>query len=155
MDPAPTQPRVPFHPITNQVNTTATKTITSIREKPGNSYLPSSAINKQKLKSASEVILRYPKLRSPSNVGTLAAKLAREAYFGEDVLAKCTVAGDRDRPGLPIVELRQLKQTLFAQFPEYWRSPHEFELLWCTSTKSIGQLCKRLRGNSSNTISNL
>ena len=32
VDPAPTQPRVPFHPITHQVNTTATKSITSIRE---------------------------------------------------------------------------------------------------------------------------
>ena len=149
------QPRVPFHPITNQGTTTATKGIAAIREKPGNSYLPSSAINKQKLKSASAVILRYPKLRSPSNVGTLAAKLAREAYFGADVLAKCTVAGDRDLPGLPISELQQLKQTLFAQFPDYWRSPHEFEPLWSASTTSIGQLCKRLRGNSSNIMTNL
>ena len=96
--------------------------------------------------------MRYPKLRSPSSIGTLAAKLAREAYFGEDVLAKCTVSGDRDLPGLPIVELQQLKQTLFAQFPAYWRSPHEFEPLWSTATTSIGQLCKRLRGNSSNKI---
>ena len=127
----------------------------AIREKPSNSYLPSSAINKQKLKSASEVILRYPKLRSPSNVGTLAALLAREAYFGEDVLAKCTVAGDRDLPGLPIAELQELKQTLFFQFPDYWRLPHEFEPLWSTSTTSIGQLCKRLRGNSSSIITNL
>ena len=152
MNPVQTQARVPFDPITNQVNSTATKAIASIREKPGNSYLPSSVINKQKLKSASEVIVRYPKLRSPSSIGTLAAKLAREAYFGEDVLAKCTVSGDRDLPGLPIVELQQLKQTLFAQFPAYWRSPHEFEPLWSTATTSIGQLCKRLRGNSSNKI---
>ena len=144
------QPRVPFHPITNQGNTTATKGVAAIREKPGNSHLPSSVINKKKLKSASEVILRYPKLQSPSNVGTLAAKLAREAYFGEDVLAKCTVAGDRGLPGLPITELQELKQTLFFQFPDYWKSPHEFEPLWSTSTTSIGQLCKRLHGNSSN-----
>jgi hypothetical protein len=95
--------------------------------------------------SASEVIVRYPKLRSPSNSGTLASKLAREAYFGEDVLAKCTISGDRGLPGLPIVELQQLKQTFFIQFPEYWRSPHEFEPLWSTATISIGQLCKTLR----------
>lgn len=143
--------RAPFQPITNQVNTIPATGVPLIHEKPGNVYLPSSAINKQKLKSASKVILRYPKLRNPSNVGTLATKLAREAYFGEDVLAKCTVAGDRGLPGLPIEELRQLKQTLFAQFPTYWRSPHEFEPLWTTATTSVGQLCKRLRlhGNSS------
>ena len=144
------QPCVPFHPITNQGNTTATKGVAAIREKAGNSYLPLSVINKKKLKSASEVILRYPKLRSPSNVCTLAAKLAREAYFGEDVLAKCTVAGDCGLPGLPIAELQELKQTLFFQFPDYSKSPHEFEPLWSTSTTSIGQLCKKLRGNSSN-----
>ena len=94
MNPAQIQACMPFDLITNQVNTTATKAIASIQEKPGNSYLPSSVINKQKLKSASEVIVRYPKLLSPSSIGTLAAKLAREAYFGEDVLAKCTVSGD-------------------------------------------------------------
>lgn len=141
------QTRQPFQPITNQANATVSSK-TSIRTKPGNAYLPSSTINKQKLKSASDVILKYPKLRSPSSVGTLAAKLAREAFFGEEVLAKCTVAGDRDLPGLPVQELQQLKQTLLAQFPEYWKSPYEFEPLWKTSSESIGQLCKRLRFNS-------
>jgi hypothetical protein len=96
--------------------------------------------------------VRYPELRSPSNIGTLAAKLAREAYFGEDVLIKCTVSSDQGLPGLPIVELQQLKQTLFAQYPEYWRSPHELEPLWSTATTSIGQLCTRLRNNPSNKI---
>ena len=93
--------------------------------------------------------MRITQLQSPSNISTLAVKLARQAYFGEDVLAKCTVRGDRGHPGLPNVEL-QLKQTLLAQFPEYCRSPHEFEPLWSTVTASIGQLCKRLRNYSSN-----
>ena len=137
----------PFQPITNHANATVSSK-TSIRTKPGNTYLPSSTINKQKLKSASDVILKYPKLRSPSSVGTLAAKLAREAFFGEQVLAKCTVAGDRDLPGPPVQELQQLKQTLLAQFPEYWRSRYEFEPFWKTSSDSIWQLCKRLRSNS-------
>ena len=60
----------------------------------------------------------YPKLRSPSNTGTLAVKVVREAYFGEDLLAKCTVCGDRGHPGLPIVELQQLKQiNISLSFP--------------------------------------
>jgi hypothetical protein len=44
VDPAQTRACVPFDPITNQVNTTATKAIASIREKLGNSYLPLSVI---------------------------------------------------------------------------------------------------------------
>ena len=51
--------------------------------------------------------MRYPKLRSPSNIGTLAVKLAKEVYFGENVLAKCTVSGDRGLPGLPITIIRK------------------------------------------------
>ena len=131
--------RVPFQPITtNQAPVVR-------RVKGPSSSLPSPTINKHKLIPASEVILNYPKLRSPSRVGTLATKLARESFFGEEVLAKCTVAGDRDLPALPAAELHQLKQTLLMQFPDYWRSPHEFEPLWKTSTESVGQLCKRLR----------
>ena len=91
----------------------------------------------------SEFILWYLKLRSPSNFGTLAAKLVREAYFGKDVLAKCTVAGDRDWPGLPIVDFWQLRQTLFTQFPNYWRSPHEFKQLWCILQPSQLASCAR------------
>ena len=102
---------------------------TNIRTKSRNTYLPSSAINRAKLKESSQVILKYPKLRSPSSVGTLAIKLAREAIFGADVLAKCTVYGDRELPGLPVEELQQLKQTLLAQYPDYWRSQQDFKPL--------------------------
>ena len=129
------------------VTAPSTSIATNVRTKSSNTYLPSSVINKAKLKESSEVILKYPKLRSPSNVGTLAIKLAREAVFGEEVLAKCTVYGDRELPGLPVEELQQLKQTLLAQYPDYWRSQHEFEPLWKTSTDAIGQLCKRLRNS--------
>ena len=95
------------------------------------------------------VVLRWQLSLPHPYIGTLAAKLAREAYSSEDVLAKYTVSGDRGLPGLPIVELQLLKRTLFAQFSEYWRSPHEFEPLWSTATTSISQLCKRPHGNSS------
>ena len=86
LDHAPTQglpirPRVPFEPITNQASTTASRRTTFNRTKPGNTHLLSSAISKQKLESASDVILKYPIFRSPSSVGTLVAKLAREAFL--------------------------------------------------------------------------
>jgi hypothetical protein len=78
----------------------------------------------------------------------LAQKLAKEAYFGETVMVQCTVAGERDLPGLPELELKQLKSTLLSLFPQYWRSPFEFEAQWRHAEESIGQACKRLRTNS-------
>lgn len=110
--------------------------------------LPSSAINKGTLHQATTVFHKYPGLICESKIGTLATKLAREAFFGEDVLVKCTVAGERDWPGLPSEELRQLKHALYMQFPQYWQSPQEFEPLWKKCTESIGQTCKRLRKNT-------
>ena len=57
-----------------------------IKERHSTTYLPSSVIQKQKLKTPEEVIRKYPKLQCESNAGKLAVKLSREAFFGEDVL---------------------------------------------------------------------
>ena len=57
-----------------------------IKDRPTTTYLLSSVIQKQKLKTQEEVIHKYPKLQSESNAGKLAVKLSREAFFGEDVL---------------------------------------------------------------------
>ena len=62
---------------------------------------------------------KYPSLHANSKAGALAVKLAREALFGEEVLAQCTVSGLRQLPTLPLAELNQLKQTMLAQFPEF------------------------------------
>ena len=91
------------------------------------------------------VIDRNPKLLSESKVSTLALKLARESFFGEAVMLKCTVAGDRELPGLPEHEVQLLKNQILTLFPGYWNSPVEFEPLWIKCTKSIGQGCKRPR----------
>ena len=58
--------------------------------------LPSSEIDKAHLKSAMEVIKCNNKLCVPAKVSTLAVKLARDAFYGDDVLSKCTVAGERE-----------------------------------------------------------
>ena len=78
-------------------------------------------------------------------MGTLAQKLAKEAFFGEKVMAQCTVLGCRDQPGLPTDELKQLKATIYGLFPQYWASPSEFEVIWANCVDAIGQACKRLR----------
>ena len=108
--------------------------------------LPSNVVQKEKLVAPSGIFAKYPNLRCLSKVKkTLAVKLARDAIFGDDVLIRCTVAGERDHPGLPVNELSQLKQVLFTQFPQFWPSPIEFEPLWKDCVDSIGQACKRLR----------
>ena len=108
-------------------------------------YLPSSSINTVKLITPEAVLDKYRTLRVESKIGVLAVKLAKEAYFGEDVLVKCTVSGCRSLPALPLFELNELKQFLFNQFPRYWHSPEEFEGLWERVGESVGQCCKGVR----------
>ena len=97
---------------------------------------------------AKEIIDRNPKLVCESKVSTLALKLARESFFGEDVMVQCTVAGDRELPALPGHELELLKNQVLTLFPAYWNSLHEFEPVWTKCTAAIGQACKRLCTNT-------
>ena len=105
--------------------------------------LPSAAIVSTKLVLPSEVIARYPKLLVAKKAPTLAVKLAREAFFGDDLMGQCTVMGCREYPGLPSAELCRLKETLFSQFPAFWNNPVDFEGVWASCVDAIGQACKR------------
>lgn len=113
--------------------------------KKASNALPSSAVNKDKLKPAALVIQQHPKLRVEGKAGTLAVKLAREAFFGDDVLAQCTPGGSRELPALPCVELNLLKEKMWEQFSQYWSNPVEFETVWSVCFNAVGQACKRLR----------
>ena len=86
---------------------------------------------------ASQTLGRYPKLQHESKISILGVKLARESFFGEDVLAQCTVMG--------FGKLNELKQTLFSLFPRYWSNPVDFVSVWKDCSESLGQVCKRLR----------
>lgn len=121
---------------------------TSIKPRSTVSYLPSSSIPKDQLKNPEDVIRKYPKLHCESKSGKLAVKLAREAFFGEEVLSRCTVNGFRELPALPLAELNELKQTLLMQFPKYWNSVQEFESLWIICCDAIGQAAKALRARA-------
>ena len=113
----------------------------------GNS-LSSSVIQKQKLQSPEAVLAKYSKLCCESRVATLSVKLAKDAYFGSEVLAKCTVMGERELPGLPRTELSEMKKILFLQFPNFWQSKQQFEPLWKLCVDAVGQLCKRERSKA-------
>lgn len=103
------------------------------------------SIDKTVLIDHQEVLRKYPKLRGECKIRSLSSKLAKEAFFGEQVMMQCTVKGHRDYPALPQQELAELKQVLFSQFPQFWSSPTEFEPIWSTCIDSINQACKHLR----------
>lgn len=117
----------------------------------GENILPSSEIPRAGLVPAEHILQKFSRLRCESKVGTLAVKLAREAIFGDKVLIRCTVMGERELPGLPATELMELKRMLFKQFPQLWAARHEFEPLWKVCVEAIGQACKRLRIKKSST----
>ena len=107
--------------------------------------LASSEINKTQLKRIPDVLQKYKELRSECKIMVLAVKLAREAFFGDGVLKRCTPRGWNELPALPQAELNQLKATLFHQFPWFWTCPEEFAHKWTAAQESIAQACKRLR----------
>jgi hypothetical protein len=117
-----------------------------IKVKNSENALPSSEIDTTKLSSVDMVITKYSKYKAEAKTPTLAMKLTKEAIFGDEIMKKCTPVGVRDFPGLPIVELQVLKQAMYNKFPQYWQNPCEFEGIWSDCMSSIGQACKRLRG---------
>ena len=116
----------------------------------GNNFLESCHIEKSKLSSVKSIIEKYHNMKSESKAPTLAWRIAREAVFGDYVLKQCTPLGSRDLPGLPLAELKEIKNIIFNLFPQYSNSQHEFESLWKKCIESIQQGCKRLRAAHKN-----
>ena len=48
-------------------------------------------------------------LGKEAKITAMATVLAREAYFGVEVMSQCTAQGYGDKPGLPVAELMALK----------------------------------------------
>ncbi|XP_064393574.1 uncharacterized protein LOC135341036 isoform X2 [Halichondria panicea] len=114
-------------------------------EKAMDSALPSSEIKKDRLQSKKDTLAQNKKFHYESKAPTLALRLAKLTYFGEDVMARCTPNGCRDRPALPRQELYELKSEIFRLFPIYWCNPVGFEALWGNCLTAIEQGCKRMR----------
>ena len=111
--------------------------------------LPSSSIDKTQLKSPQDVLNENSHLASQvGKMTTLAVVLAREAFFGDQVMGQCTAKGHGDRPALPHQELMELKDVIKGAYPQYWNSPHAFESQWNKCTDQISQACKRARNKS-------
>ena len=75
-----------------------------------------------------EVIRKYPKLVvNISQIGRLAVRLASVAYFGKDVLRKCSVYGHDNKEALPLNKVFAPTEKLLSVFPQYRASSVEFE----------------------------
>ena len=75
----------------------------------------------------------------------LAVALAREAFFGEEVVAQCSAKGYGGKPGLPHKEMMLLKEEVLRLYPNYLNSPHMFEEKWNKCSEQISQACNRIR----------
>ena len=111
--------------------------------------LPSTSVDKSKLTPAQEVIANNVGLvGKDGKMTTLAVLLARESFFGEEVMGFCTAKGHADKPALPHAELMELKEVVKGAFPHYWNAPHAFESQWVKCMDAISQACKRARNKS-------
>ena len=99
--------------------------------------LPSSSINWSVLSSVGSVVqANLVLLGQEAKITTMASVLAREAHFGEEVMAQCTAQGYGNKPGLPATEMKVRK--LYPSYPSL-----VFEEKWTKCQESISQACKR------------
>lgn len=93
-----------------------------------------------------QVVLKYKALQVPSKFPKLAVKLAREAYFGENMMNSCTVRGTRGQKPLPADGLESMKSFLRClSVPKIFTTQVDFEECWKACLISVGQACKNSR----------
>lgn len=109
-----------------------------------NSQLPE--INQTKLIDPQEVVDKNIAFLNKTKLPTLAVRLARESYFGPEVMIRCTVRGVGSYHALPREQLNKLKKFLQdLALPRLVDRKVEFEELWKLCVISIGQACKQYR----------
>jgi len=101
--------------------------------------------NKGELLPPCDVIEKYPRLRGECKMGELAAKLARESFFGKELMRRSTVMGHKEYPALPADRVNALKQTILSVCPDYHCNPHGFESVWRKCIDSLNHACSKLR----------
>ena len=92
-------------------------------------YLLSSSIDKTTLHDVDQVVNENIKLKNKDKAATLCQILARQCFFGKEVMGRCTPGGKQGF-GLPREELYAPKQTMFDMFPKYKDCPEQFEPIW-------------------------
>ena len=78
-------------------------------------------------------------------MGELATKLARESFFGKELMRTSTVMGFKDLQALPADRVHALKETIMSVCPDYHSNPHGFEGVWRKCIDAINHACSKLR----------
>ena len=131
--------RVPTAP--SRPTTSNTATLVSMKE---NTPLPQ--IDKGSLITPQAVVDKYPNLLKESKIPKLSIRLAKEAYFGKEVMSFCTFKGVGSNHALPDAEVKDLKEFLKRlTLPGIVSTRQDFEIVWKNCIESIGQSCKTLR----------
>ena len=88
-----------------------------------------------------------PKYLNLASASWLAVRLSCEAYFGKELLKKCTVIGCNNKPHLPREKVAELKSKILSLFPQFLSSPVEFEptCIWTKCVAAINHCCAGLR----------
>ena len=108
-------------------------------------YLPASEIQSHQLRNSDDVIAQHRKLINDDGAGTLYQILAKEAFFGKDIMERCTVTGRGGTHALPFQPMNELKAKMFKLLPRYHTAPEQFEPVWKKCVVVIEQACGRLR----------
>ena len=133
----------PIPPSFNFMNTSVTSSTTTLSDDIDTDKHEVKGKIPQHFASPYTVTAKYPQLTTLSKISTLAVKLARECYFGKDLMKSCTVRGTREHDGLPADKLEDMKSFLQYLFPKC--SQPEFERAWKNCVDAIGQCCNALR----------
>lgn len=140
------------HPKASSPSITDSATCAVLKEEkvPLQEKVPLPPIDKSTLIDPQDVVEKYRVYLKRSRLTRLAVRLAKEAYFGEKVMEKCTVQGIRHYNALPRSELNDLKKFMLdLSLPRFVDTRGAFEILWKDCVISIGQACKNLRDQSS------
>ena len=107
---------------------------------------PLPPINKNILINPADVVDKYPYFLKRSKLSRLTVRLAKESFFGEDIMERCTVAGAGPHHALPPTVLTDLKNFMRdLACPHYVNTRASFEIFWKNCLISLGQACKALR----------
>lgn len=145
----PTQPTAAIHTALVSPTNTQPASRTGIglvrpRKKLGRQAEPPLPIpSHMPLKSAEDVLKKYEQYLNSKQVGIVAAKLARNTFFGESVLKESSVSGTEDTRPLDPQVLNQLKAAIRQKFVHTTQS--EFDLMWRNCLDSLSRLCTYCR----------
>ena len=79
-------------------------------------------------------------------MGALAVALARECYFGEDVMRWGSVGGRGRGTTLPHYGIRSIRRVIFSMCPSYHNDTQRFEeIVWRKCKDALNHACNKYR----------